>query len=104
MVRNTKRWNWEPKRIFEMKVKMGEAMETELKRLKKKCYGDEGESAVEREIVSVRCEYFLPVKRDLTRLKERYFGYTGETSAKSDIRPSARLESCPRVHCLTFLI
>ena len=68
MVRNTERWNWEPKNIFEMRVKMGEAVETELKRLKEKCYGDEGERAVER---------------DLTRLKERYFGYMGETSAKA---------------------
>ena len=49
MVRNTKRWNWEPKKTFEMRVKMGEAMETELKRLKEKYYGDEGESTVERD-------------------------------------------------------
>ena len=49
MVRNTKRWNWEPKKIFEMRVNMREAMETELKRLKEKFYGDKGESAVERD-------------------------------------------------------
>ena len=27
MVENTKRWNWKPKKIFEMRLKMGQAME-----------------------------------------------------------------------------
>ena len=45
MTRNAKRWAWEEKKIFQMRVKMGEAMEAELKGLRERCRGQEAENA-----------------------------------------------------------
>jgi hypothetical protein len=45
MTRNAKRWDWDEKKVFEMRVKMGEAMEAELKRLRERCYGQVAENA-----------------------------------------------------------
>ncbi|KAL2040518.1 hypothetical protein N7G274_006497 [Stereocaulon virgatum] len=45
MTRNAKRWEWDEEKIFAMRVKMGEAMEAQLKGLRERCWVHEAANA-----------------------------------------------------------